>query len=194
MKKMNVRELTATAMLIAVSWILYIFDFKVPIVPSFLSMDFSELPAVIASLAMGPCAGVFVCLVKNVMHLLISHTMWVGELSNFILGVAFVVPAGVIYKRKKTKKRAIAGLIAGAVTMALISVPSNYFIVYPVYDKIVMPMEAIIAMYTAILPAADTLLKALIIFNVPFTFVKAMVSVIVTIFIYKPLSRIIKNY
>ena len=103
MRKLSTRELTATAMLIAVSWVLYVFSFKIPIVPSFLSMDFSELPAVIAALSMGPLAGFFVCLVKNILHLLISHTMWVGELSNFILGVAFVVPAGLIYQKHKTK-------------------------------------------------------------------------------------------
>ena len=77
--------------------------------------------------------------------------------------------------------------------MCVVGVFSNYFIIYPLYDKLALPMDVIIGMYSAILPAADTLLKALIIFNVPFTFVKAMVSVIVTLFIYKPLSRIIKN-
>lgn len=193
MRKLSVRELTAIAMLIAVSWVLYLFSFKIPIVPSFLSMDFSELPAVIASLSMGPLAGFFVCLVKNIMHLLISHTMWVGELSNFILGVAFVVPVGFIYQKHKTRKQAIIALVAGAVIMALVSVPSNYFIIYPLYDKLAMPMEVIVGMYTAILPSADTLLEALVIFNVPFTFVKAVVSVVITLLIYKPLSRVIKE-
>lgn len=193
MRKLNTRELTATAMLIAVSWVLSMFSFKIPIVPSFLSMDFSELPAVIASLSMGPIAGVFVCLVKNLLSLFVSHTMWVGELSNFILGAAFVIPVGLIYQKQKTKKRAVIALLAGAVIMPLVGVFSNYFIVYPLYDKIVLPMDVILSMYTALLPSADTLLKALIIFNVPFTFVKAMVSVIITLFIYKPLSHIIKN-
>lgn len=193
MKKLSTRELTATAMLIAVSWVLYMFSFKIPIVPSFLSMDFSELPAVIASLSMGPVAGFFVCLVKNLMHLLISHTMWVGELSNFILGVAFVVPVGIIYQKNKNKKTAVIALLSGAIIMPIVGVFSNYFIIYPLYDKLAMPMEAIVKMYSTLLPAADTLLKGLIIFNVPFTFVKAMVSVIVTILIYKPLSKIIKN-
>ena len=193
MKKIKTRELTAIAMLVAVSWVLYLFGFSIPIVPSFLTMDFSELPAVIATLSMGPMAGFLVCLLKNLMHLLISHTMWVGELSNFILGVALVVPAGIIYRKHKTKKRAIIAMLAGVVTMCVVGVFSNYFIIYPLYDKLALPMDVIIGMYSAILPAADTLLKALIIFNVPFTFVKAMVSVIVTLFIYKPLSRIIKN-
>lgn len=193
MKKLTTRELTAIAMLIAVSWVLYMFNFKIPIVPSFLSMDFSELPAVIASLSMGPAAGVLVCLVKNLLHLLISQTLWIGELSNFILGAAFVAPIGFIYRRHKTKKNAVIAMLAGAVSMCVVGLFSNYFLIYPLYGKFAIPMEVIVGMYSAILPAADTLFKALVIFNVPFTFVKAMVSVVVTFFVYKPLSNVIKN-
>lgn len=190
---MSVRTLTVTAMLTAVSYVLYLFGFKLPIVPSFLTMDFSELPAVIASLSMGPVAGVMVCLLKNLLHLAISHTMWVGELSNFILGAAFVVPAGLIYQKKKTKKGAVLALLSGAVIMAAVSVVSNYFIIYPLYDKVAFPMEVIVGMYTALLPKVTTLLPALLIFNFPFTLVKALVSVLVTLLIYKPLSPIIKG-
>lgn len=190
---MSVRTLTVTAMLTAVSYVLYLFGFKLPIVPSFLTMDFSELPAVIASLSMGPVAGVMVCLLKNLLHLAISHTMWVGELSNFILGAAFVVPVGLIYHKKKTKKGAVLALLSGAVIMAAVSVVSNYFIIYPLYDKVAFPMEVIVGMYTAILPRVTTLLPALLIFNFPFTLVKALVSVLVTLLIYKPLSPIIKG-
>ena len=190
---LSVRTLTVTAMFTAVSYVLYLFGFKIPIVPSFLTMDFSELPAVIASLSLGPVSGVLVCLLKNVLHLAISHTMWVGELSNFILGVAFVLPIGIIYKKNKTKKGAVIALISGAVIMAAVSVVSNYFIVYPLYDKLAFPMEVIVGMYTALLPSVKSLLPALLIFNVPFTLVKALVSVVVTLLIYKPLSPIIKG-
>lgn len=190
---LSVRTLTVTAMFTAVSYVLYLFGFKIPIVPSFLTMDFSELPAVIASLSLGPVSGVLVCLLKNVLHLAISHTMWVGELSNFILGVAFVVPIGIIYKKNKTKKGAIIALISGALIMAAVSVVSNYFLIYPLYDKLAFPMEVIVGMYTALLPSVKSLLPALLIFNVPFTLVKALVSVVVTLLIYKPLSPIIKG-
>ena len=190
---MSVRMLTVTAMLTAVSYVLYLLGFGIPIVPSFLTMDFSELPAVIAALAFGPSAGIMVCFLKNILHLAISHTMWVGELSNFILGVCFVVPVGIIYKRHKTKKGAVAALLSGALIMSVMGVVSNYFIIYPLYDKIAFPMEVIIGMYTAILPQVTSLLPALVIFNLPFTLVKALVSVAVTLFIYKPLSPVLKG-
>jgi hypothetical protein len=96
-KRVNVRYLTVTAMLSAVAYILMFLDFSVPFMPAFIKMDLSELPALIGSFAMGPLCGVVVCLIKNVLHLFITTTGGVGELSNFILGVAFVLPAGKTY-------------------------------------------------------------------------------------------------
>lgn len=189
----NVRYMTVTAMLSAVAFALMLFEFSIPfLVPSFIQMDLSELPALIGAFAMGPWYGVIICLIKNLIHLLITTTGGVGELSNFILGAAFVLPAGLIYQRKKTKKNAVIGSVLGAAFMALLSVASNYFIVYPVYTAF-LPMDTILAMYQEILPSADTLLKCLVIFNMPFTFVKGMLSVIITLLIYKHISPIIKG-
>lgn len=189
----NVRYMTVTAMLSAVAFALMFFEFSIPfLVPSFIQMDLSELPALIGAFAMGPWYGVLICLIKNLIHLLITTTGGVGELSNFILGAAFVLPAGLIYQRKKTKKNAVIGSVLGAAFMALLSVASNYFIVYPVYTAF-LPMDTILAMYQEILPSADTLLKCLVIFNMPFTFVKGMLSVIITLLIYKHISPIIKG-
>lgn len=101
----SVRYLTVTAMLSAVAFILMFLDFPLPmLIPSFIQLDLSELPALIGSFAMGPACGVLVCLIKNLLHLTISSTGGVGELSNFILGVSFVLPAGLIYKHKRTAR------------------------------------------------------------------------------------------
>ena len=118
-KAVNVRYLTVTAMLSAVAYILMFLDFSVPFMPSFIKMDLSELPALIGSFAMGPLCGVIVCLIKNILHLFITSTGGVGELSNFILGVAFVLPAGLIYKRRKSRKTALLGSLLGAVFMGI---------------------------------------------------------------------------
>ena len=179
-------------MLSAVSIVLMQFDFSVPFMPSFIKMDLSDLPALIGSFSMGPLYGVIIALVKNLLHLLRTSTGGIGELSNFLLSALFVLPAGLIYQRNKTRKRAIIGAVVGAVCMAVFSVITNYFIVYPVYTAF-MPMETIIAMYQAILPKIKDgdLLSCLVIFNMPFTFLKAMLSVAITLLIYKPLSPII---
>ena len=188
----NVRYMTVTAMLSALGFVLMFLDFSVPLMPSFIKMDVSELPALIGAFAMGPVYGVAICLVKNLLHLFISSTGGVGELSNFILGASFVFTAGIIYERKKTRRTAIIGSFAGAVIMALVSIPSNYFVVYPVYEKF-MPIDAILAMYQAINPQADSLFKCLLIFNAPFTFIKGMFSVLITLLIYKRISPVIKG-
>ncbi len=170
-KKVNVRYLTVTAMLSAVAFILMFLDFSVPFMPSFIMMDLSELPALIGAFAMGPVSGVVICLIKNILHLFITSTGGVGELSNFILGVAFVLPAGLIYKYKKTRMTALIGSILGAVVMGVFSVFSNYFLVYPVYYNF-MPEETVLAAYQVILPSMKSILQCLVCFNMPFTMVK----------------------
>lgn len=191
-EKVNIRYMSVTAMLSAVAFILMFLEFWIPLVPPFIKMDLSELPALIGTFAMGPVCGVIVCLIKNLLHLLITTTGGVGELSNFILGVVFVLPAGLIYKYKKGRISALLGSLLGAVLMAVISVVSNYFIVYPFYTMI-MPIEQIIGMYQDIVPSVDGLLQCLIVFNMPFTFVKGLFSVIITFLLYKHISPILKG-
>ena len=188
----NIRKITVTGIMSAVAAVLMFLEFSVPIVPSFLKFDFSDLPAVITSFSLGPLWGMLVELLKNVIHLPFTQTSGVGELANFIIGALLVFPAGLIYKKKKTRGGAVIGSLAGALFAAAVSVPVNYFITYPFYTNF-MPMDAIIGMYSAIVPAADTLIKALLIFNVPFTFVKGILCVLITFFVYKPLSRVIKG-
>lgn len=186
------RYVTVTAMLSAVSFILMFFDFSVPFMPSFIKMDLSDLPELIGAFSMGPLCGVLVALVKNLLHLTISTTGGVGELSNFLLGAAFVLPAGLIYKHKKTKMFALFGAVSGAVIMGVFSIVSNYFMVYPFYYNF-MPKEAILGAYQAILPGMKSILQCLICFNMPFTMVKGFISVAITMLVYKPLSPIIKG-
>ena len=200
MKRANVRNLTVTAILAAVATVLMFFNIPIPLMPSFIKLDFSELPALLASFALGPVSGATVCLVKNVVNLFIDgfETAGVGELSNFLLGCAFVVPAGVIYKKWKTKKGAMAASLVGALAMALLSVATNFYITYPAYVNLMgLPLEAILGMYHVINPAVGTeptnqnLLQALLMFNMPFTFFKGMLSVFITFIIYKPLAPVI---
>jgi len=193
MKKGYVRKLTVTAMLSAVSVVLMYLQISIPIMPSFIQFDFSDLPALIGTYAFGPLSGVAICALKNLVHLFVTTTAGAGELSNFILGVLFVLPAGVIYKYKKTKLGAFLGALVGSITMAGVGVFSNLFLIYPLFYKIGLPYEAILGMYQAILPSVDNMLQALVIFNFPFTFVKGLVITLICLLIYKPLSPILKG-
>ena len=188
----HTKRLVMTAILSALSSVLMFFSFNVPLMPSFIKMDLSELPALIASFSMGPVYGAVVCLVKNLVNHLSTTTGGVGELSNFILGVFFVVPAGIIYKMRPTFSGAVIGSVVGAAMMAILSVFSNYYVVYPIYTAF-MPMEAIIGMYQAIHPNVKTLWDCLLLFNMPFTFIKGMVSAVITIAVYKKLTPLING-
>ena len=147
-----VMSITITGLLTTVSIILQYFELSIPfLIPSFVKFDISELPALIASFAMGPMYGAVICVIKNIIHIIMgSYSGGIGELCNAILGISFVVPAGYIYKYHKTKKAALFGSLVGSVAMALISFPTNLFISYPVYTKM-MPIEQIIDAYNAIL-------------------------------------------
>ena len=180
-------------MLSAIAYILMFLEFPIPfLIPPFIKMDFSELPALIASFAYGPAAGILVCLIKNLLHLMNTQTGGVGELSNFLLGAAFVLVAGLIYKKLHTKKGALVGSVCGAVFMGIISVFTNYYVVYPIYTNF-MPMEAIIGAYQLIVPSVSNLWECLLIFNLPFTVAKGLCSVLITMFVYKPLRGILKG-
>ena len=157
-------------------------------------MDFSEIPALIAAFAYGPLYGILVCAIKNIMHLFVTTSAGVGELSNFILGAIFVGVAGLIYKRFHTLGGALIGSLLGALSMAVISVLTNYFVVYPAFVVIYgMPMEVIIGMYKALLPSADTLLKALVIFNLPYNLVKGIIDALICFAVYKRMSPFLKS-
>ena len=191
-KHLNVRYITMTGMLSAIGFILMYFEISVPFMPSFIKMDLSELPALIGSFAFGPICGIFICLIKNVLHLTVSNTAFVGELANFLMGTVFVGTAGLIYKHKKTKKTATIAALTGAILMGAISIPINYFVTYPFYYNF-MPKEVILTAYQAIIPSMKSILQCLICFNFPFTAFKGLISVIITLLVYKHLSPIIKG-
>ena len=197
MKKDTTHNLTVAAMLSAVAFILMFIEFPIPmLIPAFIKMDFSDLPALLGAFALGPVYGVIISFMKNLLHIVIkgTSTACVGELSNFILGAIFSAVAGYIYKHHKSRKTAIIGAVAGAVAMGVLSVPSNYFVVYPAYVQFYhMPLEAILGMYQAILPSADSLIKCLILFNLPFTLVKGLLDAVLCMLIYKPLSPILHS-
>ena len=188
----KVRILTGTAMLGAVAAVLMYLEFPIPIMPAFVKLDVSELPALIASFAYGPVSGILVCLIKNLIKLPSTSTAAVGELFNFVMGALFVGVACLIYKRNEARKGAIVGALLCALVMAVVSVPYNYFIVYPAYVVMYhLPLDAIIGMYQAINPNVNGLLACLLVFNLPFTFVKGALDAVLCFLVYKPLSPIL---
>ena len=188
------RKIAVTGIMSAVSAVLMMLSFNIPIMPSFIKMDFSEFPALITAFSVGPFWGVLVCLIKNLLNLPFTTTAGVGELSNFVVGALLVLPAGIIYKKNKNRASAFVGALIGSFITAVISVPWNYFVTYPLFSKILnMPLSVILKMYQVINPAVDNLFQALLIFNLPYTFCKGLVITVLTFLVYKKLSPIIKK-
>ena len=193
-KGCDLRKLVFTALLGALGAVLLKYlCFPLPFMPGFITFDLSDVPALLASLTMGPISGAAVCLLKNLLGFFSSQTGGVGEISNFLLSCLLVIPAGFIaQKAGHTTKRVVIACVCGAISMAGVGILTNYFIIYPLYTT-VMPMEAIIGAYSAIYSGADSLIKCLLIFNLPFTFVKGMVAVLVCIPLYKRLRPIFNS-
>ncbi len=190
--KVNIRLLVGTGMLSGLAFVLQYLEFPIPIMPFFIRFDFSDLPALIGAFAYGPLAGVIVEFIKNLLHCTVTQSFTVGELSNFILGAVFTGTSGLKDNKNKTKKCSIKGAIVGSVLMLIISFPSNLFIVYPAYEKFT-PINEIMDAYSKLLPSVGKLWQALLIFNVPFTIVKGLISTLITVLIYKRLSPVLKG-
>ena len=184
--KVNIRLLVGTGMLSGLAFVLQYLEFPIPIMPGFIKFDFSDLPALIGAFAYGPLAGVIVEFIKNLLHCTVTQSFTVGELSNFILSCCLVIPAGIIGRKINTYKGAVIGCVVGSIVMALLSIVSNYFLVYPIYENI-MPIEAIINMYKEINPNVNGLLECLIVFNCPFTLIKGLVASVLCMPLYKVL-------
>lgn len=195
-RKISTKKMICIAMMSAIAIVVYYLDFPVPLMPSFIKLDLSNVVSLFAGFTLGPAAGVIVCLIKNVIHLVIKGfgtTMGIGDIFDFVTSAVFALSAGLVYRKVHTKKGAVIGCIVGTAAYTLISLPLNYFIVYPIYAKAFGGMEAIISAYNAILPGTDNLFSALCIFNLPFTLVKGILCSLVTVLIYKPLITALRK-
>ena len=189
----RVHFLAVTAMLSAVAFILQYLEFPLPFMPGFIKLDFSDMPALLGTFALGPVCGIMIVLLKNVLHSAVSQSFGIGEISNALLGSVFAGVAGVVYLRHKTRAGAFWASFSGALAMALFSFPCNLYLVYPIYYHF-MAKEVIIAAYQLIVPSVNSIAQCLLLFNVPFTFMKGMIDVIITMVIYKKISPILHGY
>ncbi|MBE6128583.1 MAG: ECF transporter S component [Erysipelotrichaceae bacterium] len=185
------KKLTKTAILGALAAVLMWVEFAIPPFPSFYKLDFSEVPVLLGAFSMGPLEGIAIEAVKIIIKLLIkpTSTMFIGELANFIVGIALVVPAAWIYKRNKTKKEAIKGLVIGTLCMGIAGALFNYFILLPMYVNI-MGLDAILGAASDM--AVIKNLETLVIFGTfPFNLIKGVVVSMITVLMYKHLSPLL---
>ncbi len=192
----NTRNMICVAMLAAVAIILMLFEFPLPFLPPFYKIDASELPVIVGAFAMGPLAGVAIEFIKILLNLLIdgTTTAFVGEFANFLIGCSYVVPASLVYYHKKSKKNAVLGLILGTVACAVVGCLLNAYLLLPAYSKAFhMETEALIAMGTAANSAIDSMFTFVLFATAPLNILKCGLVSVITMLIYKPISRILKG-
>lgn len=189
------RRLAVTGILAALAVVLMYLEFPIPLMPTFLKFDFSEIPVLIAGFALGPLSAVVVELIKNLAHYPVTQSAGVGELANFVIGCALVVPASLIYKYKRTRSGALIGLAAGTLIMTAVASIGNYFVMIPFYAKVIgFPMEAIFAAANAAGNKLVTDLWTLILYVfIPFNLLKGIVVSLVVLLIYKKISHLINS-
>ena len=197
-RKIMIRRIASCAILSAMAAILMYLEVAPSLLllpfPDFLKFDFSEIPVLIGTFALGPVWGVVIELIKNLLHLPASGTMGVGELSNFLTGSIFVLTAGLIYRKVRTKKGAAISMVIATVVLSAASVPVNYFINLPFYAKAFsLPIEQVIAMSAKVNPLVKDTVSLLLAVFVPFNLIKGTVVGFVTFFVYKPISKLINK-
>ncbi|HHV71488.1 MAG TPA: ECF transporter S component [Clostridia bacterium] len=192
-KAKPIQKVAKIAVLAVVGFVLQMFEFPIPIFPSFLQLDFSDLPAIIGSFAMGPVAGIIIQLVKNLLHLVFkSQTAGVGELANFITGASYVLFAGIVYQFNKTKKGAIIAMIGGSLFMTLVVSLCDYYFLFPMFAKALnFPLDAIVGMASALNPYVVDMKTAIIYSVVPFNLLKGVIISLITFAVYKRVSSIL---
>lgn len=194
---LSTRMMAMVGMFSAISTVLYLLDFPLPFAPSFYKVDFSELPVMVGTFAFGPVAGVLIEFCKILLKLLFkgSDTAFVGDMANFVIGCSLLLPASAVYEFKKTKKRAVAGCIAGVTVMTVFGSILNAWYLLPKFVQLYgMPsIDTIIEMGSAINPAIRNLSTFVLLAVAPLNLLKAAAVSLITMLIYKPLSPIIKQ-
>lgn len=181
-------------MLSGLGMILMLLDFPLPIFPTFLKFDLSDAPAVIGAFAMGPAAGVMIEFLKNVLKIIVrSNTGGVGELANFLVGVAYVLPLALVYKKWPTKLGVFWGSLLAIVSGAVVAGVLNFFIFIPAYAAVMgYPVEAFVSMAAKVNSAVVDLRTLVLFAIVPFNLVKGVVVAVSGLGLFKALQPLWK--
>ena len=196
MNNEKTKNIVLASMFATISAVLMLVDFPLPFAPSFMKFDFSDVPLMIASYILGPVYAILVILLKIAIKLVFkpSSTAYIGEFANIISSICFVLPGSVIYSIDKTKKRAVFGLIIGTLTSSLILTFLNAVLLFPMYMNLYgMSESEILLMIQKVNSSVDSIFKAMLFSVLPFNIFKYGIASIITFFVYKNISNLIKK-
>lgn len=195
-KVLTTKNLTMIAMFSAISAVLMVFEIQLPFSPSFVKFDFSDLPVMLGGFLIGPFAGGIIVFMKILLHFLLNGTtsFFVGDLSNLLLTLSFVLPASFIYQQKKTKKTAIQGLLVSIICTSLLAIIFNLFLIFPLYLKVLnLKMVNLINMIHVVNPLVKDVFTMIVFSLLPFNLFKYSIVSMITMLSYKKLSILFKE-
>ncbi|MBQ9910611.1 MAG: ECF transporter S component [Lachnospiraceae bacterium] len=192
----NAKKIAGIGVFSAIGGVLTMIEFPLPFVPGFYMLDFSEVSGMIAAFLLGPVAGVLVEFLKTLIHVLLhgTHTAFVGDFAMFAMGSVYVLPAALFYLVKKSRKRALLGLLMSALALVVFGAFFNGFYLIPTFAKLYgMDLDAIISMGTAITPLIKNMPTFIAFATVPFNLIKGIAVGAAVFLIYKPLSNLYRK-
>ena len=195
-KVLTTKNLTMIAMFSAISAVLMVFEIQLPFSPSFVKFDFSDLPVMLGGFLIGPFAGGIIVFMKILLHFLLNGTtsFFVGDLSNLLLTLSFVLPASFIYQQKKTKKTTIQGLLVSIICTSLLAIIFNLFLIFPLYLKVLnLKMVDLINMIHVVNPLVKDVFTMIVFSFLPFNLFKYSIVSMITMLSYKKLSILFKE-
>jgi riboflavin transporter FmnP len=178
------RKLVLLSVFTAIALLMQYLNFPLPVFPSFLKIDFSEVPALIGAFLFGPLAGVIIELVKNILHFLLSGSetgaIPLGQIANFLAGSLFVVTAYGISQKIKGIKGMIIGTAIASLSMTILLTIANYYVIFPLYSYLIN--------WTVTGEAKD----ALVFYGIaPFNLIKGILIGVLFIPLYQKLSPVL---
>ena len=197
-RKSSISFIAKISILGALSCILMLFEFPIPIAPPFYELDFSEVVVLIGGFALGSGAAVCIEGLKILLNLLLNGTitMGIGELANFLIGCSLVLPATILYQKHKTRKMALLGLLIGVLSMTLVAALINYFVLIPAYAFFLSPaitLDKIISMGQVIFPSINSLSMVILLCVIPFNLIKGILVSTIVLFSYKKIAPLLKK-
>lgn len=193
MKKTNLKYTVKIALLSAIAVVVMFFEFPIVfIAPNFYKLDLSEAVILMGGFALGPLAAVLMELLKNILNLFLDGTTtgFVGEFANFVTGCCLTLPAALIYKYKKNIKGALLGMLIGTLSLGIMGGLINYFVMLPMYSAF-MPLETIIELGSNITKFIHDKFTFVLFAVVPFNLVKGILCSLISLLLYKRLSKIL---
>lgn len=183
-------------MLAAIGVVLMLLDFPLPVFPSFLKIDLSDVPAVIGAFTMGPAAGVMVELLKNLLKLIVgSNTGGVGELANFLVGAGYVLPLALVYQKWPNRIGVLCGSVAATVGAAILAGVLNYFIFVPAYAAVMgLSVDAFVQAAAKVNGAVVDLRTMVVFAIVPFNLVKGVIIAVASLVLYRVLRPLWQRF